>query len=176
MPRGIKVKCLPFIILCSFVSALLFFSLQKKWIIIQKPIIITESIITKTEQKEYTLYWNSHALQQETKTIILTDNMQKNLHYLLNSWLTYLYEEELHKKLHIETTMLNRSETELFISFDRQPFGKQQSMQQKIDFIQNLLKTVAQCCSVSKVRFLLRHKQFHDPHLDFSQSWPINLF
>ncbi|MEX0848941.1 MAG: hypothetical protein WD055_01835 [Candidatus Dependentiae bacterium] len=170
------MRRLPFIIICSVMSALLFFSLQKEWIIIQRPIPTTEATTTKTEQKEYILYWSAHALQQETKTIIWTDNMQKNLHYVLNSWLMYLYEEGLHKKLHIETAMLNRSETELFISFDRQPFGKQQSIQQKTDFIQSLLKTVAQCCSVSKVRFLLRHKQFHDPHLDFSHSWPTNLF
>lgn len=153
--------------------SMLFFALQKELIIIQKPGLTYTMNIPLVEQKECTLFWNAQQLQQEQKKIVWTDNITQNIHYLINAWLTFLYDEELHKKIHAETTMLNDGQNELFISFDRCPFGKQQSINQKLFFINNLAKTVGQCTNIHKIRFLVRHKTLQDPHLDFEQSWEI---
>ncbi len=158
----------------SALLSILFFAVQKEWIVIQKPAQKNEIISPPhVEQKECILYWNASHLQQETKKIIWTDDIAQNIHYLVNTWLTFLYDEELHKKVHVETVMLNKGRNELFISFDRHPFGKQQSIDQKLFFIENLYKIISQCIHINKIRFLVRHKPLNDRHLDFAQSWPI---
>ncbi len=158
----------------SALLSIAFFAVQKEWIIIQKPAQKKEIInFPHVEQKECILYWNASHLQQETKKIIWTDDISQNIHYLVNTWLTFLYDEELHKKVHLETAMLNKGGNELFLSFDRSPFGKQQSIDQKLFFIENLYKTISQSTQLQKIRFLVQHKPLQDAHLDFAQSWPL---
>jgi hypothetical protein len=174
LPKGNFVKIHPTTIaMGSALLSFLFFAFQKEWVILQKPAHINHVQVPHTEQKECTLFWNTTLLQQENKKIIWTDDIAQNLHYVMNSWLTFLYDEELHKKVHVETAMLNNSQTELFISFDRYPFGKQQSIDEKLFFIKNFTQTIAQCTNITKIRFLVRHKPLQDPHLDFGQSWEI---
>ena len=161
----------------SIVCALIFFALQQEWLIWHGPIgAVTEHRAQHT-CKEITLYyWQHEQLKHETIQQIWVEDEQQNLHYLINKWLTFLYDEEcITQKIHVDTTTLNPSGTELFISFDRKPFSKEQSIGQKIQFIKALFATINPVTTINQVRFLVRHKPLFDPHLDFDVSWAIAL-
>jgi hypothetical protein len=146
--------------------------------------IQTELIIINNERPVYTapkqlqplrctFYWHEHILQPEDALVIRSDDTQENLLHIINGWLIFIHNEGMHKKVHAETAMLSPSENELFISFDRQPFSKQQSIGEKIGFIQNLCKTIGPHTAAHKIRFLVRHAPMHDNYLDFSSGWSI---
>ena len=157
---------------CCLGAALLF-AFQTERIIFNNP-SNAYTAQKNTQTAACTLYWHKHLLQPETKPIIKTDDAQQNLLYLINTWLTFLYSEDMHKKVHAETVMLSPSGNELFVSFDRRPFGKQQSIEEKLGFIHMLFKTLRPHTTARKVRFLVRHAPLHDAHLDFTCGWDID--
>lgn len=158
--------------LCSLAAAFLF-AVQTERIIFNNP-VAPYAAHKNTQTASCTLYWHDRLLQPETKLIVCTDDAQQNLLYLINTWLLFLYSEDMHKKVHAETVTLSPSGNELFISFDRRPFGKQQSIDEKIGFIHNLFKTIRPHTAARKVRFLVRHAPLHDTHLDFTFGWDID--
>ena len=156
----------------------IFFALQKEWLILQWPVKIELTTHIQCYKKGCKLfYWNQDSLQQERIELIWSQQEQANIHYLVNALLIFLYDEDLlQKKVQAETTIISPSGAELLISFDRNPFIKQQSIKEKLVLIDALLKTIQAHASTNMVRFLVRHKPLHDPHLDFSYSWPIEGF
>lgn len=161
------------ILLCILGAAFLF-AVQTDRIIFNTP----SARCTKSKPAQTTsctLYWHEHLLQAETKQIVQAEDAQQNLLYLINTWLQFLYNEDMHKKVHAETVMISPSGNELFISFDRKPFKKQMSIAEKIGFIQNLFKTIRPHTAARKVRLLVHHKPLHDAHLDFNSGWDIEL-
>lgn len=160
--------------LICILGAAFLFAVQTDRIIFNTPTdAYTKPQLTQTVS--CTLYWHEHLLQSETKNIVQTEDAQQNLLYLINTWLLFLYNEDMHKKVHAETVTLSPSGNELFISFDRRPFEKQMSIAEKLGFIHNLFKTLRPHMAARKVRFLVRHKKLHDAHLDFSFGWDIEL-
>lgn len=121
------------------------------------------------------IYFNQEKFLTEEQEILITNNNQQNLSNLITNWLNLLEEEEiLSKKVTLQSVLTDKSDTEAFISFDRSPFLKEQSTYQKLMFIEALLKTIkGNGLPFISIRFLVNFKRFNDPHLDFSQSWPI---
>lgn len=63
---------------------------------------------------------------------------------------------------------------EAYLSFDRNPFGKEQSTFEKWIWVESLLKTVRIAdVPLQSIYFLAYHQPLHDVHLDFSISWPV---
>ncbi len=160
----------------SILLAIIFFALQQEWFIWRGPLGTVTGHSAQHTCKEIKLYyWQHEQLKNETIQQIWVEDEQQNVHYLINRWLTFLYDEEcITQKIRADTSMLNPSGTELFISFDRKPFSKEQSIEQKIQFIKALFATIAPVGTINQVRFLVRHKSLSDPHLDFDVSWAIN--
>ena len=156
--------------------AIMFFALQQEWFIWRGPLgTITGHKAQHTCKEIKLYYWQHEQLKDETIQQIWVENEQQNLHYLINRWLTFLYDEEcITQKIRADTTMLNPSGTELFISFDRKPFSKEISIWQKIQFIKALFTTISPVSSINQVRFLVMHKPLCDPHLDFDVSWSMS--
>ncbi len=170
-----------FISLISFGAGIFFFAWYHNWIIITIPARTSTLIVEKnsTEKKVVRLYHGDpNKARYETKELIITDSVTSNLTQIVSSWLLMLEEEELtRKKISLQTALLAPSGTEVFISFDRNPFEKQWSTQQKLWWLENLLKTIReQISSLKEIRFLVNHQAFSDPHIDFSRSWPLNGF
>lgn len=147
-------------------------------------LVQTERIIFNTSSTVYakpksthtascTLYWHEHLLQPEIKQIVQTQDLQENLVYVINTWLQFLYSEDMHKKVHADAVMLSPSGNELFISFDRKPFEKHMSIAEKLGFIRNLFRTIKPHTAARKIRLLVRHEILDDAHLDFSSGWDI---
>ncbi len=175
LERYITIPTSAFIV--SILCAVTFFAMQQDLLIWRGPLDISAYHKTEHTCKEIKLhYWQHDQSKHEAIQQIWVEDEQQNLHYLINRWLTFLYDEEcITHKIHAESTMLNPSHTELFISFDRKPFTKEQPIVQKIQFVKALFATIAPVSSIKQMRFLVRHQPVMDPHLDFEVSWSINL-
>lgn len=161
------------LLIASVLAAALFYGLQTERIILNTS-LKSFTPDTQTNTVTATLHWDEDLLQAETCTIIQTDDAQENLYRLINTWLHFLHNEEVHKKMNAETAMLSPSGGELFISFDRKPFTGRMSIAEKMGFIRYLFKTIKPHTAARKVRLLVHHTPLHDAHLDFSTSWPID--
>lgn len=165
------------VLLSSIASSFIFFALQQEWFLWRGPISNISSPLSHHTYKEIDLYyWKHGQLQHETIRALWLENRQQNIHYVINSWLTFLYDEECMQQTVIaETSILSPSESELFISFDRKPFKKTAPIIHKIQFIQALCATIAPLYSIQKIHFLVKHEPLHDPHIDCDIAWPITI-
>ncbi len=175
MFRSKQYITIPKAAFASILLAIIFFALQQEWLLWRGPIgTITGHRAQHTCKEIKLYYWQHEQLKNETIQQIWVEDEQQNLHYLINRWLTFLYDEEcITQKIGVDTSILNPSDTELFISFDRKPFSKEQSIEQKIQFIKALSATIAPVSTINQVRFLVRHKPLCDAHLDFDVSWAL---
>lgn len=175
MFRTKKTVILSIALAISFLLAFIFFALQKEWILWRGPLETSDHYKKQHTYKEIELlYWQHEQLKHETITQVWGEDEQQNINYLINTWLTFLYEEKcISHKVCVQATMLNPSKTELFISFDHKPYNNKQSILEKVRFIQTLLKTIAPCTTAQSVHFLVNHKPLVDQHLDFDSDWTI---
>ena len=170
------------IISTSIITGMLFFAFYHHWIIIQLPwtTYSYESSNQKLGTKQtLTVYFFDGAQQKsEPKELVWSDDEQMNLTYLVRSWLTILYEENITpRKILLITAIINPHTHEALISFDRSLFPKEFSLHTKYLLIESLLKTIhASSLSVTSVRFLAHHEPMLDQHLSFLTPWPITGF
>ncbi len=164
--------------LVTLVIGMLFYGLYNELIIIRLPSKKGGSIIEhSTSQRKTTklIYWNNSSFVTEEKGVLISTDLTTTLYNLIMSWLTLLEEENpRQKKVSVQSIMLDKTGTELFLSFDRNPLTKELSTYQKLCWIEGLLRTLAlQNLPIKTVQFLVHHKPLNDPHLDFSHAWPI---
>jgi N-acetylmuramoyl-L-alanine amidase len=170
------------IMIASIIIGMLFFAFYHHWIIIQLPwtTYSYESSNPKLGTKQtLTIYFFDGAQEKtEPKELVWSDDEQMNLTYLVRSWLTMLYEENITpRKILLITTIINPHTHEALISFDRSLFPKEFSLHTKYLLIESLLKTIRQSSlSVTSVRFLAHHEPMTDQHLSFLTPWPITGF
>ena len=120
-------------------------------------------------------YWNGTKWVTEEKGVILSSQVSRTLQDLVTSWLGLLEEDRrMPKKISLQSAMIDRTGTEAFISFDRNPLAKEQSTFDKLLSIEGLLRTIRTSgLPLQTVRFLVNAKPLTDIHLDFSHSWPV---
>ena len=176
-------KLLKLSLLCA-IGGILFYALNRGWIIINSPFTTTNSQtqpvrMPEAPQKKVTLFfWHHNAWHQETTQLVWGEYSGQNIAYLINSWLSLLDDEKItSKKVSLQTAMLNAAGTQLYISFDRSLFSKEAPTHEKWMIIEGLLKTLRHNgIAPQSVRFLIHHQPFIDSHLDFNSPWPIHGF
>lgn len=167
------MKIMSIILVCSIIGGSVFFAIQEELIILnlhKKDAIIQHK---QAQTNMCTFYWDPIQLPHETMHIPRTDDEQKNLTQLINSWLTFLHSEGIIKNIHVESVLLSSSHNEIFVSFDRYPFDKQQSIDQKLQLIRYLCDTIRPHTNAQKIRLLVHHAPLQDMHLDFMSGQPI---
>lgn len=166
--------------LLMFIFGLLFYCLYNDLIIIKfyKQKQNTSNQLTAQKKIYKLIFWNNNRWQIDQKEIIDTDNKIKNLNHLVTSWLNWLEEEQImHKKISVQSIMLNNASTEAYISFDRNPLNKEQSTFTKLMWLESLLKTLRENnTNLQAIYLLVHYKPLIDSHLDFSHPWPITGF
>jgi len=107
--------------------------------------------------------------------MLWTGDKATNIQYLLQSWLSLLDEEQaMKKKVSIQAVLLASSDTQAYLSFDRNPFGQDDSTYDKLMWLEGLLKTLRENeIKLQGVYFLVHHQTMDDYHLDFSNPWPM---
>ena len=161
----------------------LYFAYNQQWIIIKNPFYsaqerqqIKHHIVSKKTIKQF--FWLRGAWHQEVTDILWSEDNVDTLFALISNWLTILDEEKVGtKRILLQSIALSPSQQEVFCSFDRNPFKKEQSIHEKLMWIEGLLKSIRENgIKMQSIRFLVHHQPLLDTHLDFSNSWPLSGF
>lgn len=167
--------------LTTLIAGMIIYALIKEILIIRRPSgdTITQEVTTPVTKKNVKLsLWHNEKWNSESTEILWPPDQEQKLNHLLCAWLTLVEEEGLvEKKISVQTVMISDSLQEAFVSFDRNPLVKEQSTFQKLMWIEGILKSIRENGIVlRKIRFLEHHQELQDPHLDFSNSWPLGGF
>lgn len=130
-----------------------------------------------TQKQKITLHHFKQTWHKDQVQILLSENYAQNAQLIIGCWLENALEEGLLKKKTLLQQALLTQNQELILSFDRTLFNKESSTFDKWMIIEGILKSLKESTSsIKKVRFLVNHQPLIDPHLDFSNSWPIEGF
>lgn len=141
---------------------------------------IANSSLTKSAVKKQgkLFFWNKGKWNHESTEILLSNNPTEFITHIVNKWLTLLEEEGLMaKRVMVSHVLMNGAGNEIYISFDRYPFNKENSCYEKLMWVEGLLKTLRDNDSViTHINFKVRHTPLQDYHLNFSSPWPLQGF
>ncbi len=185
-----KIKHLLIISSITFIIGSLYFMYHKECIIFRFSALLpsispsTESSAEctpefNTHKKNIIFYfWHEDSWKSETKQCLWTTSKQANIKQVVLSFLTILEEEHvISYPIKMQAITLNENGNLLFLSFEKNPLLEQNSTYLKLKLIEGLLKTIRENgFDIKSVYFLQNHQTLKDPHLDFSQPWPIQGF
>jgi len=163
-------------------TGMLFFLLYHKILIVHwsfpSKIFSSEHVEPVLKKTLTFFFWKNQRWNKEDAEILWHSNEAQRILYLSNRWLTFLDEEQvLEKKVTVQDACLSQPGKEAYVSFDCTPFSKNISTRQKLMLIEGLSKTLQTAgISVQTIFFLVDHAPLHDPHIDFSQGWPLKGF
>lgn len=164
----------------SFITSLLFFGVYNQLIIFRAPwcnnnFVNTSSLIQKKQIVHH--YFHGDKWKTEKQEMLWAESSEKNIFHLVNAWLLLLDEEHITvKKTTLQSALVANSGC-VYLSFDHNILGKEETIFKKWMLIEGLLKTIAtNGIAISHVQFLVQHQPLHDAHLDFSMPWPVHGF
>ena len=148
------------------ISGTLFYAIDKGWIIINTPVTTPHytsqatHLPTALQKKVLLFFWRHDTWHHETTQLVWSEHNAQNIAYLINSWLSLLDDEKITtKKVSLQTAMLNPSGNELYVSFDRSLFSKEDTTYEKWMLIEGLLKTLRENNIIcQEIRFLVHHQ------------------
>ena len=164
----------------AFISALLFFALYNQWIMFRAPWAGYNAAYSSAtiQKKQITLhYFHGDKWKAEKQDMLWSESAEKNIFQIINAWLTILDEERIvAKKIALQSALISTAGC-VYLSFDNNVTGKEETIFKKWMVIEGLLKTIAaNNIAVQQVQFLVQHQPLHDAHLDFSLPWPVHGF
>jgi hypothetical protein len=175
-----RLVAFSFIIFSALMAGIFFAAYQNEWIIFQLPAAARQTYFSARIQKKMVtivLYKNDEWYTEKKERIWPAAKAEK-IEHLLHAW-QLLIDEDLPaaKQSSVQLVMLNKTENDLYVSFDRSPLLKEWSIMRKWYHIESLLKTVrANGIELRSVYFLVQHQPLEDAHLDFSNGWPSQGF
>ncbi len=160
------------------------FALSNRWIILNFPSCKQQKKLDiQTNQhirskKNITIHLPKKKNKTEEVAILFSEKPEVNAHTISAAWLAKINEEGLlEKETTIQSATLTKDQQELIISFDRPPFNKQSSIENKLAFLESLCKTLnANISTLRSVIWLVHHKPLSDYHFDCSIPWPTTGF
>ena len=157
---------------------MLYFAYNQGWILIRTSSYDTEIEQTvnnlRAKKKPVSLiFWHHDKWNTESVDILETNDKAQTIHYLINSWLTLLDEDNIMtKKVTLQSSLIS-SNGQIYLSFDRNPFDENSSTHEKWMWTESLLRTIRENdTGIQNIRFLVHHHTMEDNHLDFSNPWP----
>jgi hypothetical protein len=170
------------IIFACTLTGIVFFLVQRNWLVIHWSYKNTESHTGLLNQKEpiahkkiVLYYWKDEKFKTESTSLLWdTHNPEGNLKLLIKSWLTCLAEEKVvTPALTLESIALSSNDTTAYLSFNQSILSKEWSIFKKWQLIESLFKTLrAADLSITTVVFLVQNEPMQDDHIDFSQPLP----
>lgn len=160
-----------------------YFAYNQQWIIFYLPKRKVDTVLPQhdrqiTKKRVSRFYWNNDAWHSEEAELLWSEDKADTLAHLITSWLALLDEEKImEKKVSLQSVVLSPSSVDAYISFDRNPFTKNQATYAKFMWVEGLLKTIRENgIKVQHIHLLVHHQSLTDFHLDFSNPWPITGF
>lgn len=175
-----KVFTIFYLTLIFFLLGIILFAYHKEWIIIAPPYAIATVNIQNDDQNldhhKVQLYFFKHK-QWHTEEIssIWSHDAALNAKTIINNWFILLEDEKIiDKDIQVISSIISSSK-ELYLSFNKEPFNKQDSIYTKLMLIEGLLTTLRENkIPVQSVHFLVHHQALIDDHFNFSISWPLS--
>lgn len=168
--------------LCSltFLIGVLMFALQYEWIVFRIPLSTTTTTDSqiKTKKTVSIHYWHHERWHTEKQELIWSKNLTENLYTTISNWLSTIDAEQIiPKKITLQSATILPNKQDVYLSFDHNILSKEWSTFEKWMLIESLLKTIREnALPIQRIYFLVHHQPLHDPHLDFTNSWPIDGF
>lgn len=171
------------ICLITFACGTLFLAMHNGWLVILPPhnFFSKNSVLSSAKKisREYvTLYFYHHEKWHTEKThVLISDDIGQTTKQILQSWLNMLDEEHFTtKKITVQDVLISATQC-AYISFDRNPFSREDSTYEKYMWVESLLETLRENkIPLQHVQLLVHHKPLQDYHLDFSHPWPLQGF
>ncbi len=156
------------------------FAFHYEWLILRIPHVAHASLNQhiKTKQPIQLYYWHDQRWHTEKQELIWSTNTTENLHTVVSSWLSILDAEQIiPKKTTLQAATILPNKQAAYLSFDRNLLPKEWSTYHKWMLVEGLLKTIRENnISIECISFLVHHQPLHDPHLDFTNPWPVTGF
>lgn len=175
-----NIKTILLLSLLCLISGSIFFLFHKEYIILRfrHDTLTTDHPLNThhTYRKTVTChFWHKNSWQKESQQCLWSDNKETNLKQLISTWLITLEQEcSLPTKITTQAVVLNPNGYGAFVSFNQNPLPQNGPLYHKIIWIEGLLKTIRDNgVIIQSIHFLHNHQPLQDPHLDFSQPWPI---
>lgn len=173
-----------YLILCLITTSagIFLFAITQEWIILRFPFMSsrqTLQTIQRVQEKSVPIFYYKHgAWHSETCIVLTSDAKDQTLFHLVSAWLRVQHDEKIiTKKVTLESIMLDERGTTAFISFDRSPFNKQNTILETWYLIESLLRTIREHkVAITHVVFFAHHQPLIDNHIDFDCPWPITGF
>ncbi len=164
-------------------AGIFFFAVKREFIIVRLPGYhynpLHDPTAPATEKKIVTLWVRSRdTWQTEQQELLWTNDTAENMRLLVTNWLAFAQEEHsIEKKVAVQNCALSTSGQELYLSFDRNPLPKEQSILTKWLLLEGLLKTIRENkLPLVSIHFLVHNQPLQDPHLSFDLPWPVQGF
>lgn len=164
----------------TFILGILFFAFQQEWLLIRIPQKNTSSHVNISKIKKTIAihFWHDNKWHIEKQDILWSNDVSENLYSLVTSWLNTLDAEEItSKKIILQNATLSPSQSDAYLSFDRNPFGQNWSTHEKWMWIEGLINTLRDHqLPIQNIYLLVHHKPLIDRHIDATHPWPISGF
>lgn len=175
-----NIQKMSIIVSISFFTGFLFFAVYNQWIIFYAPwhkniMTVSSEIIQKKQVTHH--YFHGDKWKTEKQEMLWQESIEKNIFHVINAWLALLDEEHLTtKKTTLQSALVTSSGT-VYLSFDHNILGKEDTIFKKWMLVEGLLKTiVSNGIAITHVQLLVQHQPLQDAHVDFSMPWPIHGF
>lgn len=161
-----------------FIIGILFFAYQESWIIIDIPQNSALSSLQKPCVKETSVQlwiFKKNQWISETKQIIKNNNTAQTLQNLLNSWFSFLEEEQIiSRSIIVDSVVISPTNTLAFISLNQNPLSPKLNTYESLMFMQGMLKTIKENkISIQSIQLLIQHQPLIDHRLNLTIPWPI---
>lgn len=131
-------------------------------------------LVSESQSTNMTIWYYNHGWHQESR-VSESEHESQKLQELIKHWLQIIGDEMSHKKITLLGTALSAQKSLLIINIDKSPFVKNWSLQQKIQLIESLYKTLSPYEKITHIHLLVHNEPLKDPQLDFSRPWSRTL-
>jgi len=163
-----------------FAAGLIFCAWQKSWIIFNFHTVDPSPYQnSKAHKRSANLYfWQNHQWINEKVELLWCTDQSTNLSNLIQAWLAVLNETKADQiKITLQSTLISETGQAAYLSFNQNPFDKEDSTYQKLMLFESLLKTIRSSnLSISSIQLLVQHHPIQDPHLELELPWPVQGF
>lgn len=128
-----------------------------------------------TKKKISLQFWDGKAMQQEELDIMWSSLTAKNIQHIVQQLFGILADEGvITDKTSLQSVIISPSGQDIYLSFNQSFFKPEQSIRSKHLILECLKSSIAHNIdSQGTIHFLINHKSLQDPHIDFSEGWPI---
>jgi len=164
-----------------FLIGIVAYCIYQEWIIVTVQFAMRRNNNKQliTEQKELIcFFYKADQWYTERTRLLWSKDQLDNLSAVIEQWVTLgKIEGLLDKKIKVQAVTIGTDNKTAYVSFNQSPLTQEQAIYQKLKVIKGLLKTIKeQNFTITQIHFLKNHQPLQDPHLDFTESWPLEGF